>query len=173
MTAAGKRGNLAAVIKAILLDEEARDARWFLGAPEFGRLKEPVHRALAIARAGNVGRYTNLLWWTWGDFNNGGVPRADVFAERVQLFPPGLSAARIADAVGTRRAGVSDHRQLFEHLVPEQALGDDAERFAYYGDYSFPPDYADLLPVSGDAGQLVDQVNLLFCGGSMSADHAR
>jgi len=26
-----------------------------------------------------------------------------------------------------------------------------------------------LLPVAGDAGQLADQVNLLFCGGSMSA----
>jgi uncharacterized protein (DUF1800 family) len=29
----GQRGNLAAVVKAILLDEEARDARWFAGAP--------------------------------------------------------------------------------------------------------------------------------------------
>jgi hypothetical protein len=38
-----------------------------------------------------------------------------------------------------------------------------------YDTYGFPPDYADLLPVAGDAGALVDQVNLLFCGGLMSA----
>src|SRR5262249_1470502 len=66
----GVRGDLGAVAKAILLDPEARDARWAAGAIEFGRLKEPVQRAMAIARAGNLGRMTNLLWWTWGEFSS-------------------------------------------------------------------------------------------------------
>ncbi|WP_075089755.1 DUF1800 family protein [Verrucomicrobium spinosum] len=46
----GVRGDLLAVIKAILLDEEARDARYSSGT-SFGRLKEPVIRAMSIARA--------------------------------------------------------------------------------------------------------------------------
>jgi hypothetical protein len=35
--------------------------------------------------------------------------------------------------------------------------------------YNFAPDYADLLTTADNAGALVDQVNLLFCGGSISA----
>ena len=41
------------------------------------------------------------------------------------------------------------------------------------GVYGFPPDYTDSFPLADDAGALVDQVNLLFCGGSMSAGDAR
>lgn len=165
----GKRGNLAAVVKAILLDEEARDARWFLGAPEFGRLKEPVHRAMAIARAGNIGRYTNLLWWTWGDFNAAAFQEPTYSPSVFNFFrpsyqPPGLltQAGLVGPAfqITDSYSSISFPNKLWE--IAEDGL-------AYYSSYNFPPDYADLLPVSGDAGALVDQVNLLFCGGSMSA----
>jgi hypothetical protein len=165
----GQRGNLASVIKAILLDDEARNAQWFLGAPEFGRLKEPVHRAMAIARVGHVGRATNLLWWTWGDFNNAAFQEPTYSPSVFNFFrpnyqPPGLltqlglvgPAFQITDSYSS----ISFPNKLWE--ITEDGL-------AYYSSYSFPPDYADLLPVSGDAGLLVDQVNLLFCGGSMSA----
>jgi hypothetical protein len=39
----------------------------------------------------------------------------------------------------------------------------------HYSDYGFGPDYRDLVPLAGDVGALVDQVNLLFCGGTMMA----
>ena len=58
---AGRRGDLAAVVKAILLDPEARDARWYAGAPEFGRLKEPVQRAMAVARVGSSSAHQPAL----------------------------------------------------------------------------------------------------------------
>ena len=38
-----------------------------------------------------------------------------------------------------------------------------------YSDYSFPPDYTELVVQASSAPHLVDQVNLLFCGGSMTA----
>lgn len=47
---AGQRGDLAAVIKAILLDYEARGAT-MLSEPTFGKQREPVLRATAVARA--------------------------------------------------------------------------------------------------------------------------
>ncbi|NOS68902.1 MAG: DUF1800 family protein [Verrucomicrobia bacterium] len=46
----GVRGDMKAVIKAILLDYEARSSA-MLGSPTFGKLREPVLRATAIARA--------------------------------------------------------------------------------------------------------------------------
>ena len=64
----GRRGDLATVVRTILLDEEARDPRWFQGARQFGRLKEPVQRAMGMARVGRLANYTNLVWWTWGEF---------------------------------------------------------------------------------------------------------
>lgn len=165
----GRRGNLAVVLKAILLDPEARDARWFMSAPEFGRLKEPVHRALAIARVGNVGRHTNLLWWTWGEFNAAAFQEPTYSPSVFNFFrpsyqPPGLltqnglvgPAFQITDSYSS----ISFPNKLWE--MTQVGL-------KQYDDYSFPPDYAELVAQAGSAPHLVDQVNLLFCGGAMSA----
>ena len=38
----------------------------------------------------------------------------------------------------------------------------------HYSDYGFAPDYADLMPLAANGSALVDEVNLLFCGGGMS-----
>ncbi len=35
--------------------------------------------------------------------------------------------------------------------------------------YQFDPDFSDLIALAGDIGVLLDEVNLLFCGGQMSA----
>jgi uncharacterized protein (DUF1800 family) len=165
----GKRGNLAVVIKAILLDEEARDARWFLGAPEFGRLKEPAHRAMAIARTGNIGRYTNLLWWTWGDFNSAAFQEPTYSPSVFNFFRPGYQPPGLLTQAGLVGPAFQITDSYSSISFPNKLWEMTQNGLAYYGTYSFPPDYADLLPVSGDAGLLADQVNLLFCGGSMSA----
>jgi len=165
----GKRGNLAAVIKAILLDEEARDARWFLGAPEFGRLKEPVHRAMAIARTGNIGRYPHLLWWTWGEFNSAAFQEPTYSPSVFNFFRPGYQPPGLLTQLGLVGPAFQITDSYSSISFPNKLWEITQNGLRQYSDYSFPPDYADLLPVSGDAGQLVDQVNLLFCGGSMGA----
>lgn len=50
---AGVRGDMKAVIRAILLDPEARDAA-NLASPTYGKLKEPYLRAVGLARAFNA-----------------------------------------------------------------------------------------------------------------------
>jgi uncharacterized protein (DUF1800 family) len=96
---AGKRGDLGAVVTALLLDEEARDARYFLGNPAFGRLKEPVQRALALARVGRLDRHANLQWWNWSAFYNAAF-QEPTFSPSVFNFyrpdyqPPGLLTQR-------------------------------------------------------------------------------
>ena len=166
---AGKRGDLGAVVTALLLDEEARDARYFLGHPSFGRLKEPVQRALALARVGRLDRHANLQWWNWSAFYNAAF-QEPTFSPSVFNFyrpdyqPPGLltqlglagPAFQIADSY----ACIS-----FPNLLWEQTL----RGFVLDGSYDFPPDYADLLTLAGDTEALVDHVNLLFCAGGMTA----
>ena len=166
---AGKRGDLAAVVKAILLDEEARDPRWFTGAPEFGRLKEPVHRAMAVARAGRLNRHAKLLWWTWGEFNSAAFQEPGFSPSVFNFFrpgyqPPGLltqyglvgPAFQIADSYSS----ISFPNKLWE--ITQTGL-------THYGDYGFAPDYTDFVNLANTTGALVDQANLIFCGGSMSA----
>jgi uncharacterized protein (DUF1800 family) len=165
----GKRGELGVVIKTILLDSEARDARWFAGAPEFGRLKEPVQRTMAIARLGRLNQYTNLLWWTWGEFNSAAFQEPGYSPSVFNFFrpsyqPPGLltqhglvgPAFQITDSYSS----ISFPNKLWEITQ----VG-----FTESGVYSFPPDYADLVPMADDTAALLDQVNLLFCGGEMIA----
>ena len=166
---AGKRGDLAAVVKAILLDEEARDARWFAGAPEFGRLKEPVHRALAIARVGNVGRYTNLLWWTWGDFNAAAFQEPTYSPSVFNFFRPGYQPPGLLTLNGLVGPAFQITDSYSSISFPNKLWEMTQQGLAYYNTYQFPPDYAELVSVAGGAPYLVDQVNLLFCGGAMSA----
>ncbi len=166
---AGKRGDLAAVVKTILLDEEARDARWFAGAAEFGRLKEPVQRAMAIARTGRLDQYPNLLWWTWGEFNSAAFQEPGYSPSVFNFFRPGYQPPGLLTQYGfvgpvfqitDSYSSISFPNKLWE--ITQTGL-------THYSDYGFAPDYADLLSVAGDAGALVDQVSLLFCGGAISA----
>ncbi len=167
---AGIRGDLGAVIKAILLDPEARDERWASGAPEFGRLKEPVQRAMAVARVGQVGRHPNLLWWTWGEFNSAAFQEPGFSPSVFNFFrpsyqPPGLltDAGLVGPVfqITDSYSSISFPNHLWQ--IVEGGL-------THYSDYAFPPDYAALTPSAHDVPQLIDQVNLLFCAGRMSAE---
>ncbi len=165
----GKSGNLAAVIRAILLDEEARDARWSLGSASFGRLKDPVQRAMNLARAGNLSRFPGLQWWDYGDFYDAAL-QLPGFSPSVFNFyrpdyrAPGLIADNHLTApvfqIANSSSSISFVNQLWDNTVDGLRL---------YSSYRFPPDYKDLIEVAGNPAALADRANLLFCGGMMSA----
>ncbi len=164
-----RRGNLAAVVKAILLDPEARQPVAFLGQPQFGRLKEPVQRAMAIHRVGRLDRYTNLLWWTWGEFGAKAFQEPTYAPSVFNFFrptyqPPGLLAdhSLVAPAfqILDSYSSISLPNLLWD-------LSEDG--ITHYGDYAFQPDYSALIGLANDPRKLADEVNLLFCGGSMSS----
>ena len=165
----GRRGNLSAVIKAILIDEEARGARRFAGAPEFGRLKEPVHRAMAIARVARLDQYERLLWWSWGEFNAAAFQEPGYSPSVFNFFRPGYQPPGLL----TQRGLVGPAFQITDSYssisFPNKLWEITCEGLKLYDIYRFAPDYADLLPIAGDSAALADQVNDLFCGGSMSA----
>jgi uncharacterized protein (DUF1800 family) len=165
----GRRGNLGAVVKAILLDREARQPDGFLGQPQFGRLKEPVQRAMAIHRAGHLERHTNLVWWTWGEFDDKAF-QEPTYAPTVFNFfrptyqPPGPLTDH--NLVGPAFQILDSYSSIsLANLLWD--LSEDG--ISRYTDYKFPPDYTELERLASNAGALVDEVNLLFCGGGMSA----
>ena len=166
---AGQRGNLGAVVKAILLDDEARNPRWYAGAPEFGRLKEPVHRAMAIARAGNLSRHTNLLWWTWGEFNSAAFQEPGYSPSVFNFFRPGYQPPGLLTANGLVGPAFQITDSYSSISLPNKLWEFTEEGIRQWGNYHFPPDYTELVAQAGNSALLVDQVNLLFCGGTMSA----
>ncbi len=167
--ASGRRGNLGAVVRAILSDEEARDARWFAGAREFGRLKEPVQRAMAIARAGRLDRYTNLLWWTWGEFNAAALQEPGMSPSVFNFFRPGYQPPGLLTQFGLVGPAFQIVDSYSSISFPNKLWELTEAGLRLWEQYHFPPDYVDLLNYAGDPGALADEVNLLFCSGSMSA----
>jgi uncharacterized protein (DUF1800 family) len=165
----GERGDLGDVVRAVLLDEEARDPRWFAGAAEFGRLKEPVQRAMTVARLGRLDRYTNLLWWTWGGFNAASFQEPGYSPSVFNFFRPGYQPPGLLTEYGL----VGPAFQILDSYTciafPNKLWEITQSGFLEWNTYSFAPDYAELLAVAGDAAALADQMNLFFCGGSMTA----
>ncbi len=62
----GVRGDMRSVIKAILLDPEARNCEW-VNHPDQGRLREPITRYTQFAKSTGFESQVNLFW------NNGSV----------------------------------------------------------------------------------------------------
>jgi uncharacterized protein (DUF1800 family) len=68
----GKRGNLAAVVRAILLDTEARSVPTGTAAASVGKVKEPLLRITQFWRAYNA-RAASGLYLPTGNFLAGGI----------------------------------------------------------------------------------------------------
>lgn len=164
----GRRGNLGAVVKAILLDPEARDPQRTVATSSFGRLKEPVYRAINLARVAKLGRHPNLLWWSVGTFNSAGL-QEPTFSPTVFNFyrpnyqPPGLMAER--GLVGPAFQITDSYTSI---SFPNK-LWEITEKGFVHTKYSFGPDYSELMSKAHDSEALLDEVSLLFCGGEMSA----
>ncbi|MDO6446729.1 DUF1800 family protein [Colwellia sp. 1_MG-2023] len=71
----GERGDLAAVIKAILLDEEARFGH-DLAPQSFGKVREPIIRATHMWRAFNLTYISDRIDFSWPDYFFGQAPLA-------------------------------------------------------------------------------------------------
>lgn len=165
----GVSGDLGAVVKAVLSDTEARDSRWSHGAPSFGRLKEPVHRAMALARVARFDRFPNLVWWNYGDFYEDAHQEPTASPSVFNFFrpdyqPPGSLTTNHLAAPAFQITDSYTSIAFVNRLWEQGTTG-----FRQWDAYKFAPDYRDLLALASDPPALVDRTNLLFCGGMMSA----
>ena len=162
---AGVKGNLKAVVKAILLDAEARSAAGPAN-PNFGKLREPILRYAAWARAFKVTSPSDA--WTIGNTSDPGtrlgqspLRSATVF----NFFRPGYVPPN--SAIGS--AGL---------VAPEFQITNESTVVGYVnymqgqiknGSGDTKADYAALLPLADTAQALLDEVNLLLAAGQLSS----
>jgi len=151
----GVRGNLAAVVKAILLDPEARgDAK--TDAP-YGKLREPALYITGLARA--IGAQSDGVF----------LRNASASLEQDVYQAPSVFSFYPPDTPLPGTSLVSPPSQLFDSTT---ALS--RPNFVYSLLYSAPAGtsatLADFAGDAADPGKLVDRLGVLFVHGAMSAD---
>lgn len=161
----GVRGDMKAVIKAILLDSEARsdDA---LTSTTAGKLREPVMRLTAWARLAKIASPSNA--WAFGDTSSQSNRLGQSMGRSTTVFnffrpaytPP-------ATAIGS--AGL---------VAPEFQITNEQSVVAYVnymqglvanGTGDMKPDYTDLAAKASDSAALVDEINTVLAAGQLSA----
>ncbi len=158
------KGNLAAVVKAILLDDEARNANNLSNA-QFGKVREPIFRFLAWARAFNLRTVSDL--WNVGNTSDpasrlGQSPMrsGSVF----NFFRPGYvppnspvgDAALVAPELQiTNESTVVGYVNFMQRMVSQTNT-------------DLVADYSSLLKLVSDPAGLVKELNLVLAAGQLS-----
>ena len=180
----GTRGNLAAVVTAILTDYEARSETLAVSDAGFGKLREPLLRVTGFLRAFNAtpanGRYIEFVA---GAATNSGILASPngTFEESVMesptvfnFFAPGYVQPGVLASAGL----VGPEFQITDAAssinVPNALFTYSFNRTAPQPTNFFTMDFSSLTALTPTPAALVKQCGLLFCGNAMtSATSAR
>lgn len=161
----GVKGNLKAVVRAILLDDEARNAAGLTNTA-FGKQREPIMRFAAWARAFKANSASEA--WAIGNTTDAStrlgqspLRSATVF----NFFRPGYIPPN--SAIGT--AGM---------VAPEFQITNESSVVGYVnymqtavskGVGDVKADYSALLPLADSAQALLDELNTVLAAGQLSS----
>jgi uncharacterized protein (DUF1800 family) len=173
---AGVRGNMKAVIKAILLDREARDPAK-IRDPTFGRIRDPIQRYAQIMRVFNAkpGADRNdfgIPTWDWGQRK--GLWQSPLHAHTVFNFyypdfkPAGTELFRrnlvSPEMQITTAASVGDIDNFMWWTLQNGGLKRDNS-----AELTMKFDYSEWLPLVRTPPVLIEKMNQRFMAGQMSA----
>jgi uncharacterized protein (DUF1800 family) len=161
----GQRGNLRAVVRALLLDSEARDAS-LAADPSWGKLREPMLRFVAWARAYSATSPSGA--WAVGNTSDAarGLAQSPLRSPSVfNFFRPGYvppnSALGSAGLVAPEFQIANESSVVgcinFMQRAVAGAIGD------------ITPDYSSLLAQADDAAALLAEINLVLAANQLSS----
>jgi uncharacterized protein (DUF1800 family) len=184
----GTRGNLGAVVRAILTDYEAR-APEVIGNAGYGKLKEPLLRLAGLLRSLNFsapnGRFMDSFFninstWVpsggiWGTNLSSVLAQGPLMSPTVFNFftpdysPPGALAAAGLVApelqIINESTAISAANYLLQFFQRDVALRPQPPS----GPSPYlVPDYTAWLPLAANIPELVDRLNLYFCANQMA-----
>ncbi len=171
---AGVRGDLGAVVRAILTDYEARSPA-FLNTAGFGKSKEPLLRTTALLRAfngaSNNGRYATGAYTNPETLNSASLFQAALraptvfnFFEPDFTFPGTLAAAGLYSPefqLFTDTTAITIPNYLYNLVYVTRSATNAA-------DANVGLTLTDLMPLAKSTQQLVDYMNLVLAGGTMT-----
>lgn len=186
----GIRGDMKAVISAILTDPEALDCSW-MQDPHSGKLKEPILKYTQALRAFNVSNQSGRLWnWGYGFdeavsqgvlaspsvFNfylpefqpNGPIADADLVAPEFEIHTSATSINYINLVydwfINDYYGEIATHAGASSHNAPSYDPND-----LDPADYLFL-DLNEEYNMAWDAPALVERLNLILTGGLFSEE---
>lgn len=167
----GQRGNLAAVVRAILLDPEARAPQTTAAA---GKLREPIVRLTHLLRAFDASTSSNPpvlgrfpLANPTDDFAQAPLQAPSVFNFfEPDYAPPGaiMEAGLVAPEFGSTTELTAVDTANYLHRVVDR----NAPVIWRYS-ASIRPNIANLIANAADTNAVLDELDLLLMSGSMSA----
>lgn len=161
----GVRGDMKAVIQAILTDAEARDDSQ-VDSASFGKLREPVVRLVQWARAFGVTSPTNA--WPFGNTSSSATRLAESPGHAPSVFnwfrpgytPPGTAIA--SKGLVAPEFQIANEPSVIAYINYMQSL-------IVNGAGEAKPNYDELTPLATDSLALLNELNLILAAGQISA----
>ncbi len=170
----GVRGNMQAVITAILLDPEAMNATAAYSNPQAGKIRESLIRYLEWARAFSAQSYTGVFEIGSPENNQYGLGEMALRSPSVfnwfqpSYIPPNttISAAGLVspELQMTDVVSVVGYMNYMEDVVAA-----DSTSYTTGGSDVFSS-YSAEVPLANNPQQLINHISLLLLAGNMSAD---
>jgi uncharacterized protein (DUF1800 family) len=157
----GVKGDLKAVVKAILLDQEARAAAG-LSSASFGKVREPILRFTAWARAYKATSPSDA--WAIGNTSEPASRLGQSPLRSPSVFnffrpgyvPPALGVVAPEFQI-VNETSVVGYANFMQTAI-SRGIGD------------IKADYTSLLPLADNVPALVDEINLVLAAGQLGAD---
>ena len=173
----GIRGDLGAMLKAILLHPEARTCEWMESTSQ-GKLREPIIRYTTVARHfGGFSPYNDRYWNVSYSFN-AGVDQHPLHSPTVfNFFGPEYSPnGEIADAgmvapefeIHNSRTGINYANWIYYWVEYEYLLACRSQDVPEGHDNVTGTDLTRLYEYSKDSDALLDQLDIFLCHGQLS-----
>ena len=170
----GLRGNLKAVLRALLLDAEARDMAAARASAGAGKLREPVLRFTQWARAANVASASGQ--WRLGNLSDPATRLGQSPLHSPSVFnfyrpgyvPPNTALASAAEVAPefqiTTESSVAGYLNFMQ-----SAIGITSTATSGVTGSDVRPDYSTWLALAPDAAALADEANLVLASGQLVA----
>ncbi|MBC7618095.1 MAG: DUF1800 domain-containing protein [Candidatus Saccharibacteria bacterium] len=157
--ASGVRGDLKAVVKALLLDTEARNMA-NVSSSSFGKLREPIARFVNWARAYKATSASDA--WIVGDLSDPASRLGQSPMRSTSVFnffrpgyvPPGSDLSRQSFQAPefqiTSESSIAGYMNFMQKVLSGASLSD------------LKPDYSSVLALIADTTALLNELNLVF-----------
>jgi len=160
----GARGNLRAVIRALLIDDEARNAST-AASTSYGKLREPMLRFIGWGRAFGATSASGAWTGNTGDAAKG-LAQSPLRSPTVfNFFRPGYVPPN--SALGNAALVAPEFQIANESSVVGCINYLQRAVAGSIGDIT--PDYSTLTPLADDAGALLAELNLVLAANQISA----
>jgi uncharacterized protein (DUF1800 family) len=165
---AGIRGDMKAVLRAVLTDAEARNSNT-TSSTSFGKVREPILRLSHFLRAFNAGS-------TSGQFS--GIDNTDDIANSLGQTP--MQAVSVFNFYRPNYIPPNSSAAAQGLVAPELQLSNEVSVAGYRNylnswlvprsDRDIQPNFSSEIALADNPGALVDRLNLLLMSGQMGAD---